>query len=85
MSVFLLSESAEFGHLLANIIADTEFALIRNNFIVLLVFKFLFAHWIVANHLPTSLLMALNLNQRNYFWTKDAFDVEGVDHFFDDT
>lgn len=29
--------------------------------------------------------MSFNLYQRNYFWAKDALDVEGVDYFFDDT
>jgi hypothetical protein len=74
--VFLLSKFAELGHLLANVVADAEFSLTRNNLIVLLILELLFAQRIIANHLPTSLLVPFNLYQRNYFGAEGAFDVE---------
>lgn len=83
--VFLLSKSAEFGHLLANVVADTEFTFASNNFIVLLIFQLLFTKWVIANNLSTGLFMSFDFNQRNYFRTKGALYVERVNHFFNHT
>lgn len=81
--IFLfLSKSIEFCHLLADIVAYAEFALTGYNFVVLLVFKFLLAKWVVANYLPTCLFVLLYLQQRNYFWTEAALNIERVDYFF---
>ena len=80
--VFLLSEFAELGHLLTNVVANAEFALTRNNFVVLLIFKFLFAKQVIANNLSTSLFMFFNLYQRYYFRAKRALYIERIDNLF---
>jgi hypothetical protein len=83
--VFLLSKSAELGHLLANIVANTEFAFASNNFIVLLIFQLLFTKWVIANNLSTGLFMSFDFNQWNYFGAIGALYVKRVDHFFNHT
>jgi hypothetical protein len=83
--VFLLSKSAEFGHLLANVVAYTEFAFTSNNFIVLLIFQLLFTKWVIANNLSAGLFVSFDFNQRNYFGTKRALNVERVDYLFNHT
>jgi hypothetical protein len=81
--VFLLSEFAELGHLLTDVVTYAEFALISNNFVVLLILQLLFAKRIIADHLSTGLFMPFNLYQWYYFWAKGTLYIETIYHFLD--
>jgi len=60
--IFLRSQLVKFSHLLANVVTNAQLSVVRNNFVIFLVFQFLLANWVVAHHLTARLLVFLNFN-----------------------
>lgn len=66
----------KFGQILAYVIADAQFALGRDYFVELLIFKLFSAKWIVAFDLAALLFVSIDFRELKYLIAEFASDPE---------
>jgi hypothetical protein len=82
---FLILDSLEFSQILAYFIANAEFTLWCNYFIILLIFQLLLTKRIITRDLSAFLLVSFDLWQAINIRAVLAFDSEWINDFLYDT